>query len=47
MVDVGGQRTERKKWIHYFDEAEAIIYVAALSDFDLMLLEAHGPMLTQ
>ena len=39
MVDVGGQRSERKKWIHFFDNAKAVIFIAALSDYDLVLVE--------
>ncbi len=39
MLDVGGQRSERKKWIHCFDEVRAVIYIAALSDYDLVLTE--------
>ena len=26
MFDVGGQRSERKKWIHCFDQVQAIIF---------------------
>nr|CAB3250002.1 Gi1 G protein alpha subunit Gi [Phallusia mammillata] len=39
MVDVGGQRTERKKWIHCFEDVTAIIFVVALSGYDQVLLE--------
>lgn len=34
MYDVGGQRNERKKWIHCFDAVTAIIFVAAISEYD-------------
>lgn len=39
IFDVGGQRNERKKWIHCFDDVTAIIFVAALSEYDQVLLE--------
>lgn len=31
MFDVGGQRSERKKWIHCFEGVTAIIFCVALS----------------
>jgi GTPase SAR1 family protein len=39
MVDVGGQRNERKKWIHCFDSITAVLFVAALSEYDMVLFE--------
>jgi GTPase SAR1 family protein len=39
MFDVGGQRNERKKWIHCFDDVTAVIFVAALSEYDQVLYE--------
>mmetsp|Transcript_58813 Transcript_58813/g.81594 ORF Transcript_58813/g.81594 Transcript_58813/m.81594 type:complete len:357 (+) Transcript_58813:122-1192(+) len=39
MVDVGGQRNERKKWIHCFQDVTAIIFVVAVSEYDLKLEE--------
>jgi GTPase SAR1 family protein len=39
MFDVGGQRNERKKWIHCFAEVTAIIFVAAISEYDQVLYE--------
>ncbi|KAI9530853.1 hypothetical protein NQZ68_000344 [Dissostichus eleginoides] len=38
-VDVGGQRSERKKWIHCFEGVTSIIFCVALSDYDLVLAE--------
>jgi GTPase SAR1 family protein len=34
LFDVGGQRNERKKWIHHFDGVTAVIFVASMSDYD-------------
>jgi len=39
MYDVGGQRNERKKWIHCFSEVTAVIFVASLSEYDQRLFE--------
>lgn len=40
LYDVGGQRSERKKWIHCFDNVTAIIFCVALSEYDQTLLES-------
>lgn len=39
MVDVGGQRSERKKWIHCFEGVTAIVFCVSLSAYDLVLAE--------
>ncbi|VDO71096.1 unnamed protein product [Haemonchus placei] len=39
VFDVGGQRSERRKWIHCFDNVNAVIYVAAISEYDQVLRE--------
>ncbi|XP_039266928.1 guanine nucleotide-binding protein G(o) subunit alpha-like [Styela clava] len=39
VFDVGGQRTERRKWIACFDHVRAVLFVAALSGYDMTLLE--------
>lgn len=39
MFDVGGQRNERKKWIHCFEDVTALLFVAALSEYDMVLFE--------
>ncbi|ODO08355.1 guanine nucleotide-binding protein subunit alpha [Cryptococcus wingfieldii CBS 7118] len=42
MFDVGGQRSERKKWIHCFEAVTSIIFCVALSEYDQVLLEESG-----
>ncbi|XP_058138252.1 guanine nucleotide-binding protein subunit alpha-15 isoform X1 [Dasypus novemcinctus] len=39
IVDVGGQKSERKKWIHCFENVIALIYLASLSEYDQRLEE--------
>jgi len=39
MFDVGGQRNERKKWIHCFENVTAVLFVAAISAYDQTLYE--------
>ncbi|XP_031425603.1 guanine nucleotide binding protein (G protein), alpha activating activity polypeptide O, b [Clupea harengus] len=39
LFDVGGQRSERKKWIHCFEDVTAIIFCVAMSGYDQMLHE--------
>jgi len=39
IVDVGGQRSERKKWIHSFQDVTAVLFFVALSEYDLKLYE--------
>ncbi|KAJ5072433.1 guanine nucleotide-binding protein alpha-4 subunit-related [Anaeramoeba ignava] len=39
MVDVGGQRTARRKWIHYFCNSTSVIFCASLIGYDQKLRE--------
>lgn len=47
MVDVGGQRSERKKWIHCFEGVTAIVFCVALSAYDLVLAEDEEMVIYQ
>ncbi|XP_053158552.1 guanine nucleotide-binding protein subunit alpha-14 isoform X2 [Hemicordylus capensis] len=42
MVDVGGQRSERRKWIHCFESVTSIIFLVALSEYDQVLAESDN-----
>merc|ERR1711959_203199 len=39
MVDVGGQRSERKKWAHCFQDVTAIMFCVAMNEYDMKLYE--------
>lgn len=39
IIDVGGQRNERKKWIHHFSGVTAVVFVIALNHYTAVLFE--------
>ncbi len=48
VFDVGGQRNERKKWIHCFEDVTALIFVAAINEYDQVLFEdSHVPRIQE
>ncbi|XP_010174537.2 guanine nucleotide-binding protein G(q) subunit alpha-like, partial [Antrostomus carolinensis] len=46
MVDVGGQRSERRKWIHCFENVTSIMFLVALSEYDQVLVESDNEGVT-
>ena len=42
MVDVGGQKSERRKWIHCFENVTSIMFLVALSEYDQVLVEENN-----
>ncbi|XP_028273369.1 guanine nucleotide-binding protein G(q) subunit alpha-like [Parambassis ranga] len=42
MVDVGGLRSERRKWIHCFENVTSLIFFAPLSEYDQVLYESKN-----
>ena len=47
LFDVGGQRSERKKWIHCFEDVTAIIFCVAMSEYDQVLHEDETTVSTE
>ena len=39
MIDVGGQRNERRKWLHALSDAKALVWTAGLSEYQQVLYE--------
>ena len=39
LIDVGGQRSERMKWLHCFDDVKAVLFVASLNEYNMTLIE--------
>lgn len=39
LVDVGGQRSERRKWINCFDSVTSVLFVAGVGDYDMNVWE--------
>jgi hypothetical protein len=39
MFEINNQRSERRKWIHCFEGVTSILFCAALSGYDEVLLE--------
>lgn len=46
MFDVGGQRSERKKWIHVFDNVQVVMFLVAISGYDHVLVEDRNGVRT-
>ena len=38
VFDVGGQRNERKKWIHCFENVTAVIFIASIAAYDMVMV---------
>ena len=47
MVDVGGQHSERKKWIHNFESVTSIMFCTALSEYNQVLTEEKNQVCKQ
>ena len=43
IIDVGGQRTERRKWLHIFHGIDVVLYVMSLSAYDQVTYLMHSP----
>lgn len=39
IIDVGGSRSQRQKWVPFFEDVDAIIFLAPISGFDQTLVE--------
>ena len=39
VFDAGGQRAERRKWIHHFDDVNCLMFMGSLTDYSEVLYE--------
>jgi len=39
FIDVGGQKSERRKWINFFQDVTSILFLVSLSGYDQCLIE--------
>jgi len=46
ICDVGGQRNERRKWIHFFSNVTSVIFVVSLSCYDELTFEDDSNAMT-
>eukprot|EP01137_Pigoraptor_chileana_P035764 Opistho-2@30304 len=42
VIDVGGQRSERRKWIHCFEDVTAVVFFVSASGYDQVLFEDYN-----
>lgn len=47
IVDVGGQKSERRKWIHCFDNVTSIIFLASVIEYDQFVEDQPGQILME
>lgn len=39
FIDVGGQKSERRKWINFFQDVTSVLFLVSLSGYDQCLIE--------
>eukprot|EP01126_Amoeba_proteus_P017036 TRINITY_DN1804_c1_g1_i4.p1 TRINITY_DN1804_c1_g1~~TRINITY_DN1804_c1_g1_i4.p1 ORF type:complete len:353 (-),score=77.17 TRINITY_DN1804_c1_g1_i4:71-1129(-) len=42
ICDVGGQRSERRKWIKCFSDVDAVVFFVAINEYDMQVEEARN-----
>lgn len=43
FIDIGGERSQRKKWSQYYGDATAVLFVVALSDYSKPVNDDMSP----
>jgi guanine nucleotide-binding protein subunit alpha len=44
LFDVGGQRSERRKWASCFENVTSILFLVSLSDYNACIIEDKGEL---